>query len=112
MTPSTSYPTDLGVSMSNRVLRHKRDRLAYAIGVDEMYWAFGGSREAPRGVRRGSRLWVANRGRWVGYFTVKLVDVHDISDALIFSPLAFHPRDGGPRTPFRGYTLRVPPREV
>lgn len=114
------YPTDFGVSMRDGVLRHKREDDDGA----GMFWEFGNG--IPKGMRRGSRMWVANHGRWVGYFVVespgegqepflpmgRYTNPDEECGSAIFRSSSFVVDDGGPRRPFMGYTLKVPPRGV
>lgn len=115
-----STPTDFGVSMRDEVLRHKRED---DTGLG-MFWEFGNG--IPKGMRAGSRMWVANHGRWVGYFVVDSPgegecefspmpgydDPDEECDTAIFRSASFVAQEGGPRRPFMGYTLKVPPREA
>jgi hypothetical protein len=104
---------DFGVSMNDNVLKHKlqdgkesEDRYCY--------WSF--PRELPEGVDIDSRMWVANHGRWIGYFTVFDIRYKDEVSSLLgkgevlFYSESFVRVDGGERKPFMGYTFNVPPR--
>lgn len=99
---------DIGVSMRADILAHKLRDGKVAEGR-YCYWSLAS--EVPDGVSTGSRLWVANGGRWVGYFTVTYQPVMD-SNAVCFYSEDFKRTDGGPRTPFRGFTYKVPTRGV
>ena len=100
---------DIGVSMSAEILLHKqedgrRSQSRYC------YWRMG---RIPEGVERGSRLWGASGGGWRGYFVLDGVDhFAEGGDAsvreLVFVSESWVERDGGPRSPFQGYTLRIP----
>jgi len=86
---------DIGVSMDDATLAHKR-------GHDSYYWALSSIPKLP--VRKGSRLWVANRGRWRGYFVL----VESPLTALWINGESCHEKDGGVRKHFRGFTYQVP----
>lgn len=95
---------DFGVSMSREVLEHKLRDGKMSQGR-YCYWTF--PREIPVGIETGSRMWVANGGRWVGYFDIRggLAD-----NEVEFYSESFVRKYGGPRSPFRGFTWKVPPR--
>jgi hypothetical protein len=116
MADPVKLPMDFGVSMRDEVLEHKRND-------DEglgMYWSFGSG--YPRGVRKGSRMWVANRGQWIGYFVIEspgdgtgepltsTEDPEEDGNSVIFRSRSFVRKYGGERRPFMGYTLKVPGR--
>lgn len=101
-------PRDFGVSMRDDVLAHKL-RDGRAADGRYCYWTFPHTMPA---ATEGSRLWVANRGRWVGYFVI--VDLPFATKGrkeLAFYSESFVRNDGGARSPFMGYTFKVPPRE-
>lgn len=115
----TGLGVDIGVSMRAGVLEHKkRDGMR----ADHNY-CFWSMRRIPDEVRAGSKLWVASGGRWRGYFVVKAVDPIGEEDAspsiaarfdgktvpeLQFFSDTWHEADGGPRSPFQGFTYNVP----
>ena len=87
--------------MRDEVLDHK-------LHDDEgegMYWEF--PHGLPKGFGRFSRMWVANHGRWVGYFPIRF---GEYGERVVFNSESFVRVDAGPRSPFMGYTLKVPPR--
>lgn len=102
------HPTDIGVSMRREVLDHKLRDGKVADGK-YCYWTL--QREVPDGVGAGSRLYVANGGRWVGFFFIHDEGMTRDEDICFYSE-SFVRKDGGPRRPFRGYTFKVPSREV
>lgn len=100
-------PVDIGVSMRTEVLEHKR-RDGKLVNGRYCFWTF--SLPISRGVCTGSRLWVANGGRWVGYFVVSGTDGapgEEVNEVQFYSE-SWVTRDGGPRKPFQGFTLKVP----
>lgn len=94
---------DIGVCMRDEVFEHGLRDGRSSDGA-YCYWTF--SRGIPKGVDVDSRLWVANRGRWAGYFEIFSVD----DDELLFYSESFIKVDGGPRKPFMGFTRHVPQR--
>ena len=113
------HPVDIGVSMRPEVLAHKQRDGRKSDGA-YCYWSM---RRIPDDIRAGSKLWVASGGRWRGYFEIRAVDYigeeeHSPSIAARFdgktmSELQFfseswHEDDRGPRSPFQGFTRKVP----
>lgn len=95
-------PKDIGISMRAEILRHKqRD----GCRADHRYcfWELG--RTVPTAVGKGSRMWVASEGRWRGFF---IVHEEPVESELHFWSESWTPRDGGPRSPFQGFTYKVP----
>ena len=98
-------PMDFGVSMRREVFEHKLNDGLWRDGR-HCYWTF--PRGVPKGTGPGSRMWVANGGRWVGYFII-CDEPCDDSELTFFSD-SFVRVDAGERRPFMGYTLTVPKR--
>jgi hypothetical protein len=94
---------DFGVSMRDEVFNHK---LRDGIKPNYCYWEF--SNGIPKGAGIGSKMWVANNGRWVGYFVIENIGYYESDDELTFYSNSFVKKDAGERRPFRGYTLKVP----
>lgn len=94
---------DFGVSMNDKVFEHK---LKDGIAPSYCYWAF--ARGIPEGIGSGSKMWVANHGRWAGYFTIFNSDSGEVD----FYSNSFMKIDKGERKPFQGYTLKVPKTEI
>jgi hypothetical protein len=89
---------DIGVSMCDEVLEHKKRD---GRGIDGRYcfWAM----KVPQNVDL-DKLWVANHGKWVGYFNIfdwTDSEVHFYSDSWIDDVQ-------GERKPFMGFTYKVP----
>ena len=112
-------PVDIGVSMRPAVLAHKQRDGKRSEGA----YCFWSMRRIPDEVRAGSKLWVASRGRWRGYFEIRAVDYVGEEAAspsvaarfdgkkvpeLQFFSESWHEADGGPRSPFQGFTRKVP----
>jgi hypothetical protein len=93
--------SDIGVCMRPEVLRHKQRDGRKSDGK-YCFWTMA---RTPDEVERGSKLWVASGGRWVGFFLVDAV-IRDIE--IRFHSETWFDRDGGPRSPFQGYTFHVP----
>src|SRR2546422_9398389 len=72
---------DIGVSMREDVLEHKKDDGCWDDGA-YCYWTMRNG--VPETVGSGSKLWVASGGIWCGYFTITEVDqcVRDEEDCL------------------------------
>lgn len=94
-------PVDFGVSMNDFTFSHKKED-GICKEDSNVYWEF--SRGVPKGIVKGSKMWVANHGRWKGYFIIFEVGVHEVD----FCSESFVEKDGGERKPFMGYTLKVP----
>lgn len=110
---------DFGVSMRPAVLEHKKRDGRKADG-NYCFWSM---HRIPDGAQRGSKMWVASRGRWCGYFVLRGVDyigeeaaspsIAARFDGKTLSEVQFHSEtwheaDGGPRSPFQGFTYEVP----
>jgi hypothetical protein len=115
----TGVGMDFGISMRDEVLTHKRRDGRQSEGR-YCFWTF--TRGVPDGIAHGSRMWVANHGRWVGYFMVDCIEPDAdwfkggmkgkaVDREVHFYSESFVQIDGGPRTPFMGYTFVVPSRE-
>jgi len=105
---------DVGVCWSPAVLEHKLERRR-GRGRSEEVW---NCRRLPRGLDAApdsNRLFVASRGRWVGFFRLVPEVPHFPDDrtcpwALIFDARSWTPIVGDhPCRPVRGWTYRVPP---
>lgn len=99
---------DIGVCMRADILEHKQEDGRKSEGR-YCYWRM---EYVPEGVGRGTRLWVMSRKRWRGYFVLNGVDYcreegNSIAE-LVFDSESWVERDGGPRSPFQGYTFKVP----
>ena len=92
--------TDIGVSMRDEVLIHKkRDGVNGAY----CYWTMKTPKDAIL-----DRLWVANHGKWIGHFTI--FDWTD--DEVQFYSNSWVDEIREDRKPFMGFTYKVPTREV
>ena len=90
---------NIGVSMRDEILEEKKTK-----GKDGWYcyWTI----PIPYGVGSGSLLWVANHGKWVGHFTIFRISVNQ--DEVHFHSESWIDDIQGERTPFRGFTYKVP----
>lgn len=102
---------DIGVSMRPQVLEHKREDGRASEGR-YCYWSMN---RVPGELSAGDKLWVASKGRWRGYFTVLSIEhgagVDEAGESggeVNFDSESWVERDGGPRSPFQGFTYRVP----
>ena len=104
---------DIGVSMREDVLAHKQTDGVWDDG-SYCYWTLRNG--VPEDIGIGSKLWVASKGAWQGYFVVFHVDplARDEEDCengsgeLRFYSESWHGFLGGPRKPFQGFTYKVP----
>lgn len=90
--------TDIGVSMRDEVLEEKKTK-----GVDGWYcyWTMKTPKDAIL-----DRLWVANHGKWIGYFII-----FDWSDEeVMFYSNSWVDEIREERKPFMGFTYKVPSR--
>lgn len=103
--------TDIGVSMRQEVIEHKKNDGCLANG-SHCYWTL--PKGVPENIGTGSRLWVASEGRWIGYFIIFEVDDFAFADGdegageLRFWSESWHEVYGGIRAPFQGFTYKVP----
>jgi hypothetical protein len=104
---------NIGVYWSAVVLEHKLER-RHDRGAAEEVWNL---RRLPKGLGdnpAGDRLFVASRGRWVGYFRLVPEILYTPTDpacpyALIFDAKSWTPINSRvPCKPFRGWTYNVP----
>jgi hypothetical protein len=91
---------DIGISMRDEVLGHKKRD---GRGSDGRYcfWTM----KVPKDILL-DKLWVANHGKWVGYFNIfdwTDNEVHFYSDSWVDDIR-------GERKPFMGFTYKVPLR--
>ncbi len=93
---------DIGVSMRVEILNHK---LEDGRGDEDCYCYWNLGRTIPTGIGQGSKLWVANKGRWRGYF---VIFEEPVETELHFHSESWVEQDGGPRSPFQGFTRKVP----
>ncbi|MDE1836636.1 MAG: hypothetical protein KGJ23_08470 [Euryarchaeota archaeon] len=93
--------------MRAEILEYKK-RILKQKDIYAAYWTF--PLPVTRTVGIGSYLWVAQGGRWRGHFTITETDGYD--DDRIYEVDFDHwvSDDRGPRRPFQGFTLKVPPR--
>lgn len=97
---------DIGVYTKIDVLDHKRNDGMKKDGK-YCFWSFA---KLPK-VKVGDRIYFAVAGLWAGYFIINKV-VKEPCEVLFHSETWSYP-DGTrieTRSPFRGFTYRVPPR--
>ena len=97
---------DIGVSMRQDILEHKkRDGML----EDDCFCYWTTRLRINNDVSVGSRLWVASKGRWVGFFVIHDIeeDEGDYCEIRFYSDTWFD-YDGGERKPFQGFTYKVP----
>ena len=94
---------DFGVSMNDATLEHKLNG-GKELNGNYCFWTF--AKGVPEGIEEGSKMWVANRARWIGYFVIH--SQIDYLNEVHFHSESFVKTDKGERSPFQGYTWNVP----
>lgn len=102
----TGKDIEMGVSMNIETLKHK---IEMTLPKSELvpYWEipYSGNESLEESDLFVTKLWVANRGEWVGWFDI-LNQSHNEIEFRKWNPLPKAMRT--PRKPFRGFTYNVP----